>query len=254
MNSLEQQNNSNWHLLHYSKQLARWPTFAQTMLANEPMAPQQNALETYQMGPKKYLNVSNWAQNLLARLDEKNKFQLELSQTNGKKSLAPKNFDRLAQLSCDSGEMILRLNFSEPFRGIVYPDQNRLSPCRFFGDGHHNYELRLPLKGCGTRQVSATSFLKTFARLLCLAASGANGAHSLAPLTPSIGRLNCAQIALEETMSKRKGARQHCTQTSDLSAHVPAQFAQSRQFIVAQKRCRPASRAAKIESSFELWS
>lgn len=64
------------------------------------------------------------------------------------------NYDRLAQLSCDSGEMILRLNFSEPFKGIVYPDHNRLSPCRFFGDGHHNYELRLPLRGCGTKQVS----------------------------------------------------------------------------------------------------
>lgn len=65
-----------------------------------------------------------------------------------------KSFDHLAQLSCDSGEMILRLNFSEPFKGIVYPDHNRLSPCRFFGDGHLNYELRLPLRGCGTRQVS----------------------------------------------------------------------------------------------------
>lgn len=70
-------------------------------------------------------------------------------------NLSPlKHFDHLAQLSCDSGEMILRLNFSEPFKGIVYPDHNRLSPCRFFGDGHHNYELRLPLRGCGTRQVS----------------------------------------------------------------------------------------------------
>lgn len=59
-----------------------------------------------------------------------------------------------AHLSCDSGEMVLRLNFTEPFRGIVYPDHNRLSPCRFFGDGHNNYELRLPLRGCGTRQVS----------------------------------------------------------------------------------------------------
>lgn len=62
--------------------------------------------------------------------------------------------DHLAQLSCDSGEMILRLNFSEPFKGIVYPNHNRLSACRFFGDGHYNYELRLPLRGCGTRQVS----------------------------------------------------------------------------------------------------
>lgn len=67
------------------------------------------------------------------------------------------NHDRIAQLSCDSGEMILRLNFSEAFKGIVYPDHNRLSPCRFFGDGRHNYELRLPLRGCGTRQVSSVS-------------------------------------------------------------------------------------------------
>lgn len=69
----------------------------------------------------------------------------------------PKHADHLAQLSCDSGEMILRLNFSEAFKGIVYPDHNRLSPCRFFGDGNHNYELRLPLRGCGTRQVSNLS-------------------------------------------------------------------------------------------------
>lgn len=72
-------------------------------------------------------------------------------------SQQPKHADHLAQLSCDSGEMILRLNFSEAFKGIVYPDHNRLSPCRFFGDGHHNYELRLPLRGCGTRQVSNLS-------------------------------------------------------------------------------------------------
>lgn len=71
-----------------------------------------------------------------------------------------KSADHLAQLSCDSGEMIVRLNFTEPFKGIVYPDHNRLSPCRFFGDGHHNYELRLPLRGCGTRQVSDVPVLR----------------------------------------------------------------------------------------------
>lgn len=64
------------------------------------------------------------------------------------------SMDHLAQLSCDSGEMVISLNFTDPFKGVVYPDHNRLSPCRFFGDGHHNYELRLPLRGCGTRQVS----------------------------------------------------------------------------------------------------
>lgn len=70
----------------------------------------------------------------------------------------PTSFDHLAQLSCDSGEMVIQLNFTEPFRGIVYPEHNRLSACRFFGDGHLNYELRLPLRGCGTKQVSRLDF------------------------------------------------------------------------------------------------
>lgn len=93
--------------------------------------------------------------SLQPKLQPQKPFQIQLhlpTQTNNRKQL--NSFDHLAQLSCDSGEMIIRLNFSEPFKGIVYPDHNRLSPCRFFGDGHHNYELRLPLRGCGTRQVS----------------------------------------------------------------------------------------------------
>ncbi|KAG9510740.1 hypothetical protein GZH46_00706 [Fragariocoptes setiger] len=58
-----------------------------------------------------------------------------------------------------TGEMILKLNFSEPFRGITYPDYNRLSPCRLYGDGSRYYELRLPLKGCGTRQAAPRVFV-----------------------------------------------------------------------------------------------
>lgn len=60
-----------------------------------------------------------------------------------------------AHLSCASGEMELKLSFAEPFRGIVYADQNRRSACRLTGDGAKTYELRLPLRGCGTRQVSS---------------------------------------------------------------------------------------------------
>lgn len=77
---------------------------------------------------------------------------------NRQNTITTNNLNHSAQLSCDSGEMVLRLNFSDSFKGIVYPDHNRLSPCRFFGDGHHNYELRLPLRGCGTRQVSPLNF------------------------------------------------------------------------------------------------
>lgn len=58
-----------------------------------------------------------------------------------------------AYLSCESGEMIVKINFSEPFRGIGYSDYDRTSPCKFYGDGSRYYEMRLPLKGCGTKQV-----------------------------------------------------------------------------------------------------
>lgn len=59
-----------------------------------------------------------------------------------------------AFLSCASGEMHVKLNFSEPFRGITYVDYDKTSPCKFYGDGRRYYELRIPLKGCGTKQVN----------------------------------------------------------------------------------------------------
>lgn len=62
-----------------------------------------------------------------------------------------------AFLSCASGEMHVKLNFSEPFRGITYVDYDKTSPCKFYGDGQRYYELRIPLKGCGTKQVSQFS-------------------------------------------------------------------------------------------------
>ncbi|XP_077494782.1 uncharacterized protein LOC144105531 [Amblyomma americanum] len=58
-----------------------------------------------------------------------------------------------AYLSCASGEMVVKINFSEPFRGITYVDYDKTSPCKFYGDGRKYYELRIPLKGCGTKQV-----------------------------------------------------------------------------------------------------
>lgn len=64
------------------------------------------------------------------------------------------NFLFSAYLSCASGEMVIKLNFSEPFRGVTYTDYDRSSPCKFYGDGSRYYELRIPLKGCGTKQVS----------------------------------------------------------------------------------------------------
>lgn len=64
-----------------------------------------------------------------------------------------------AYLNCESGEMIVKINFSAPFRGVAYSDYDRSSPCKFYGDGSKYYEMRLPLKGCGTKQVSLLFFL-----------------------------------------------------------------------------------------------
>ena len=61
-----------------------------------------------------------------------------------------------AYLSCESGEMIVKINFSAPFRGVAYSDYDRSSPCKFYGDGSKYFEMRLPLKGCGTKQVCAS--------------------------------------------------------------------------------------------------
>ncbi|XP_003744511.1 uncharacterized protein LOC100900984 [Galendromus occidentalis] len=64
-----------------------------------------------------------------------------------------------AFLSCASGEMHVKLNFSEPFRGITYVDYDKTSPCKFYGDGQKYYELRIPLKGCGTKQEAPRVFI-----------------------------------------------------------------------------------------------
>jgi len=64
-----------------------------------------------------------------------------------------------AYLSCESGEMIVKINFSAPFRGVAYSDYDRTSPCKFFGDGGKYYEMRLPLKGCGTQQEAPRLFI-----------------------------------------------------------------------------------------------
>lgn len=64
-----------------------------------------------------------------------------------------------AFMSCETGAMIVKLNFTEPFRGVVYADYDRRSPCKFFGEGDTYYEMRLPLKGCGTMQESPRLFV-----------------------------------------------------------------------------------------------
>lgn len=64
-----------------------------------------------------------------------------------------------AMVSCETGEMLVRINFTEPFRGVAYADYDRSSPCKIFGEGGDYYEMKLPLKGCGTKQEAPRLFI-----------------------------------------------------------------------------------------------
>lgn len=46
------------------------------------------------------------------------------------------------------------MKFNEPFFGLAYADFDRNSACQILGKGELSYRLELPLKGCGTIQVS----------------------------------------------------------------------------------------------------
>jgi hypothetical protein len=64
-----------------------------------------------------------------------------------------------AMVSCETGEILVKINFTEPFRGVAYADYDKSSPCKFFGEGANYYEMRLPLKGCGTKQEAPRLFV-----------------------------------------------------------------------------------------------
>lgn len=64
-----------------------------------------------------------------------------------------------AFMSCETGKMVVKLNFSEPFRGVAYADYDKQSACNIIGDGDTYYELRLPLKGCGTKEEAPRLFV-----------------------------------------------------------------------------------------------
>ena len=57
-------------------------------------------------------------------------------------------------LNCSAGFMNVDMTFDKPFYGIVYADYDRNSACKITGDGATSSNIRLPLKGCGTLQVS----------------------------------------------------------------------------------------------------
>uniref|UniRef100_T1IR48 ZP-N domain-containing protein n=1 Tax=Strigamia maritima TaxID=126957 RepID=T1IR48_STRMM len=57
-----------------------------------------------------------------------------------------------ANLSCESGDMVVKLQFAEKFRGVVYADRDRQSACKKYGDGSTFYVFQIPLQGCGTKE------------------------------------------------------------------------------------------------------
>lgn len=137
-------NTNRWQLIHYSNKSPHFHDYDVSLSDFSSLTNNRNP------------NLDNNDHAMVNNHNKHSESALQLTSTSPSTTTGHKlkHYDHLAQLSCDSGEMILRLNFTEPFKGIVYPDHNRVSACRFFGDGHHNYELRLPLRGCGTRQVS----------------------------------------------------------------------------------------------------
>ncbi|XP_076315467.1 uncharacterized protein LOC143228003 [Tachypleus tridentatus] len=64
-----------------------------------------------------------------------------------------------AYLSCESGEMVLNINFTKPFRGVIYINYNYSNPCNLYGHGGRYYELRIPLTACGTKQETPRAFI-----------------------------------------------------------------------------------------------
>lgn len=64
-----------------------------------------------------------------------------------------------AALNCAEGSMQIELKFNNKFYGIAYADFDRNSACQIFGNGGYSYKLELPLKGCGTKQVSNIIFI-----------------------------------------------------------------------------------------------
>ena len=57
--------------------------------------------------------------------------------------------------------MSIELGFKQKFYGIVYADYDRNSACKVSGNGEEATKIQIPLKGCGTVQVSLKLILCT---------------------------------------------------------------------------------------------
>ncbi|XP_074602725.1 uncharacterized protein LOC141856339 [Brevipalpus obovatus] len=97
-------------------------------------------------------------QELVQIEQEKTKNVVKLAATDQLNSEIVTNRTK-AYLSCESGEMVVNINFTQPFRGVAYANYDRTSQCRLLGDGQQQYQLKIPLKGCGTKQEAPRLFI-----------------------------------------------------------------------------------------------
>ena len=58
--------------------------------------------------------------------------------------------------------MSIDLKFKQKFYGIVYAQLDRNSACKISGNGEETAKIQIPLKGCGTEQVSVETQTITF--------------------------------------------------------------------------------------------
>lgn len=65
----------------------------------------------------------------------------------------------MVSLLCDTNDMLIRLKFKQPFRGIVTTNLDMRKSCQLVGTGDYYYEFRVPLRDCGTRQEMPRLFI-----------------------------------------------------------------------------------------------
>lgn len=71
-----------------------------------------------------------------------------------------KNFT--ADLLCESSRMVVNLTFARPFRGKIFAENDEKDRrCWMQGTGLRTYQYVVPLKECGTKQISLREFENT---------------------------------------------------------------------------------------------
>lgn len=82
----------------------------------------------------------------------------QASESNIMESLTITNKSMIS-LICDTNDMLLKLKFKKPFKGLIQTNLDKLNSCKLFGNGSLYYEMRISLNACGTRQEMPRLFI-----------------------------------------------------------------------------------------------